>query len=46
MKLDATLLNDYVRNRSEAAFAELVRRHLNFVYAAALRRVYGDTYLA
>ena len=46
MQTDATLLNDYARNRSEAAFAELVRRHVNFVYAAALRQVNGDTHLA
>ena len=46
MQTDTTLLNDYVRNRSEAAFAELVRRHVNFVYAAALRQLNGDTHLA
>ena len=46
MKADATLLAEYARQRDEAAFAELVRRHLNFVYAAALRQVNGDTHLA
>lgn len=46
MQPDATLLDDYVRNRSEAAFSELVRRHVNFVYAAALRQVNGDAHLA
>src|SRR5688572_15478643 len=46
MKDDATLLADFARDRSEAAFAELVRRHVNFVYAAALRQVNGDTHLA
>src|SRR6478752_1436944 len=46
MKDDATLLADYARQRDEAAFAELVRRHLNFVYAAALRQVNGDAHLA
>lgn len=43
---DATLLRRYAQNRSEADFAELVRRHLNFVYSAALRQVNGDTHLA
>lgn len=46
MKDDAMLLQEYARDRSEAAFAELVRRHLNFVYAAALRQVNGDIHLA
>src|SRR5688572_4637725 len=46
MKDDATLLADFARDRSEAAFAELVRRHVNFVYAAALRQVNGDAHLA
>ena len=43
---DATLLRRYAQNRSEDDFAELVRRHLNFVYSAALRQVNGDTHLA
>src|SRR6266700_1429509 len=46
MPEDAELLRDYVESRSEQAFAELVRRHLNLVYSAALRRVGGDTHLA
>jgi RNA polymerase sigma factor (sigma-70 family) len=43
---DATLLRRYAENRSERDFAELVRRHLNLVYSAALRQVNGDTHLA
>ncbi|HEX2861786.1 MAG TPA: TonB family protein [Lacunisphaera sp.] len=43
---DATLLRRYADERSEGAFAELVQRHLNFVYSAALRQVNGDTHLA
>jgi RNA polymerase sigma factor (sigma-70 family) len=46
MRDDATLLRSYARDRSEADFAELVQRHLNFVYAAALRQVNGDAHLA
>ena len=36
---DMDLLRDYDRQGSEAAFAELVRRHINLVYSAALRHV-------
>lgn len=34
---DIRLLQDYGRNTSEIAFAELVERHVNLVYSAALR---------
>lgn len=44
-KSDSQLLHDYARSRSEAAFAELVRRHLALVHSAALRIV-GDVHLA
>jgi RNA polymerase sigma factor (sigma-70 family) len=43
---EAQLLHRYVAERSEAAFTELVRRHINLVYFAALRRVGGDAHLA
>ena len=34
---DQQLLRDYAERRSDAAFGELVRRHLDAVYSAALR---------
>lgn len=43
---DSTLLRRYAQEGSESDFAELVRRHLNLVYSAALRQVNGDTHLA
>ncbi len=43
---DAELLRRYASERSEVAFAELVRRHLAPVYGFALRRVGGDAHLA
>jgi uncharacterized protein (TIGR03435 family) len=36
---DIDLLQNYYRHGSEDAFAELVRRHVNLVYSAALRHV-------
>lgn len=43
---DAQLLRRYAHERSEEAFATLVRRHLDLVYAVALRQVGGDAHLA
>src|SRR5438067_8629486 len=40
------LLADYVANRSEPAFRELVSRYIDLVYSAAVRLVDGDTHLA
>ncbi len=42
---DQQLLRDYAAGRSEAAFAELVRRHVDLVYSAAARMV-CDAHLA
>jgi RNA polymerase sigma factor (sigma-70 family) len=36
---DMELLREYARQNLETAFAELVRRHVNLVYSAALRHV-------
>ena len=46
MKDDADLLRRYSEDRAEDAFAELVERHLNLVYTAAVRQVGGDAHLA
>lgn len=42
---DSQLLRAYVERRSESAFAELVRRHVDLVYSAGLRMV-CDSHLA
>jgi len=42
---DMALVREYAATQSEPAFAELVSRHLDLVYSAALRQV-GDSHLA
>jgi RNA polymerase sigma factor (sigma-70 family) len=42
---DVALLRDYVASKSEPAFRTLVERHVNMVYATALRQV-QDAHLA
>jgi RNA polymerase sigma factor (sigma-70 family) len=44
-RTDSQLLWDYSEQHSDAAFSELVRRHVDLVYSAALRMV-RDTHLA
>ena len=39
MILDCELLRRYAETKSEDAFAELERRHINLVYSAAMRQV-------
>jgi len=46
MMEDRQLLQQFKREGSETAFGELVRRHIDLVYSAALRVVNGDTHLA
>jgi RNA polymerase sigma factor (sigma-70 family) len=46
MMSDGELLRRYAETSSEEAFAELVRRHIDLVYSAALRQVNGDAHLA
>ncbi len=46
MLTDAELIKSYAQDRSETAFTELVNRHINLVYSAALREAGGRTALA
>src|SRR6476646_3224805 len=46
MSEDTELLNRYVSDRSESAFTELTRRHVDLVYSAALRLLSGDAHRA
>ncbi len=43
---DADLLRRYRTEQSDAAFAELIGRHVDLVYSAALRQVGGDAHAA
>jgi RNA polymerase sigma factor (sigma-70 family) len=46
MTPDSELLRRFAKTNSEDAFAELVKRHVNLVYSAALRQIGGDAHLA
>src|SRR5207237_602690 len=46
MSEDAELLGRYASERSESAFTELIRRHVDLVYSAALRLAGGDIHRA
>ena len=46
MTPDSELLARFARTNAEDAFAELVKRHVNLVYSAALRQMAGDAHLA
>ena len=46
MNADSELLREYAETRSAAAFADVVRRHVNLVYSVAYRKVGGDAHLA
>jgi RNA polymerase sigma factor (sigma-70 family) len=46
MENDDELLLRYARDEAEDAFAEIVRRHIDFVYQTALRQVGGDAHYA
>src|SRR6516225_7805794 len=43
---DSQLLREYAERRSEAAFGEVVSRHVDLVYSAALRMMGADAHLA
>ena len=43
---DLDFLREFVEANSDTAFTELVRRHIDLVYSAALRQLRGDSHLA
>lgn len=43
---DSELLQRFARQGDQAAFAEIVQRHLNLVYSTAVRLVHGDAHAA
>jgi RNA polymerase sigma factor (sigma-70 family) len=45
-RIENRLLAEYVRNGSEHAFCDLLRRYVDLVYSSAVRLVDGDTHLA
>ena len=46
MATDNELLREYAQSGSEPAFKELVQRHVNMVYATALRETGANAHLA
>jgi RNA polymerase sigma factor (sigma-70 family) len=46
MSEDAELLQRYARDRAEDALAEVVKRHIGFVYRVALQEIGGDAHHA
>src|SRR5262245_2018190 len=46
MRDDAELLREYAQKGSEEAFAELVRRHVDFIHSVAMRWSRGDSEFA
>ncbi|HEV2328173.1 MAG TPA: sigma factor [Verrucomicrobiae bacterium] len=42
---DANLMEQFARNQSQAAFAELVKRHISLAYSLAFRKT-GNPQLA
>lgn len=43
---DSDLLRQYITDHSDDAFAELVNRHIDLVYSAAIRQANGDAHMA